>query len=120
MFDLPLISRRPGQKVGGMHSGEVSLPGYCVTWGRLLSFSKPVPSSVTGVDTTCPGMGGDKGLNRLWKINKVLSEARLGRTLTADLPGRCVLWFPWGRSSADAQAGGPPSHKWSLSSFNHI
>lgn len=65
LFDLLLVSRRPGQKVGGMDSGEASLPGYCVSWDRLLSFSKPVPSAVVGVDTTCPGTGGDKALNRL-------------------------------------------------------
>lgn len=65
LFDLLLVSRRPGQKAGGVDSGEASLPGYCVTWDRLLSFSKPVPSAVVGVDTTCPGTGGDKALNRL-------------------------------------------------------
>lgn len=32
----------------------------------------------------------------------------MGRTRTADLLGRCVLWAPRGqRGSADAQAGGP-------------
>lgn len=42
-LDLLLVSRRPGQKVGGTDSAEASLPGYCVTWGRPLSFSNLFP-----------------------------------------------------------------------------
>lgn len=31
LFDLLLVSRRPGQKVRGMDSIQAALPGYCVT-----------------------------------------------------------------------------------------